>query len=235
MPWSDWTAGKRARAVAGVIAGLTTVGAAWIGAIPVVVEWSTGFDPEISVGSIGIAKAPTKTADNKVALYLNVKVDNAGDNAGCLSDFAIRLQNRAGSEETNWFFPVFLVDIKKLVELSNVGVDTSASISGIFSPLYLSAFSSLEREIAFMHSPNNNTSKDIMTVENLKPGLYQVEVFASAGELPCIKTAEYEPVFDDSVSFDISEKLIGYIKTGRFVSPGSTNLDRARKRLMQLK
>ncbi len=233
MPWSTWTCGKKAKAIGGGIVGLTSVVAAWIGAVPVAVEWFKGFDPRISVGSIAIAKAPTQTADDKVALYLNVRVDNESDDAGCLSDFALRVQNRAGPEETKWFFPVFFVDVKKLVELAKVSVDTSASISGSFSPLYLSKSSSVEREIAFMHLPYSDNPKDIMTVETLKPGLYQVDVFVSAGNLPCMKTAKHQPVFDEPVFLNISEKLIGYIKAGLLVSPASADLNQIREQLMQ--
>jgi hypothetical protein len=233
MAWSSMSGIEKALAIIVPLAGVASAGAAWIGGIPQINKWVEGFDPHITIGSIAIAKAPTKIADNKIALFLDVRISNSSNKGGCLSDFAIRLRDIAGSQADKWFFPVFFVDINKFVDQARTGPDTSASIDSSFSAIYMSAASSVEREIAFMHRPHTNEGKDIMTVESLIPSSYQAELLVSTSGLPCVKAANYKLVFDAPIFFKLSESLISEVRKGSLVHPADADLDQRRETLMR--
>ena len=229
----SWTSVKKALTIIAALAALASAGAAWIGGYPQIYKWLEGFNPHLTIGSIAFAKAPTKITSNKMAIFLNVRSSNSSDKGGCLSDFAIRLRDISGSQADKWFFPVFFVDINKFVEQARTGADTSASIEGSFSTIYMSAASSVEREIAFMHRPPTGEVKDIMAVESLIPGSYQVELLLSAGGLPCGNAANYKRAFDTPIDFKLNENLIGEVKKASLVHPADVDLDQRRETLMR--
>lgn len=214
------------------LVGGTTFAAAWIGAIPQILDWYTGFDPEYSIGGLALAIAPTELTDDKVAIYMRAKINNESSDSGCISDLAVLVTSLSGTETRRWFFPTFFVDVGMFMELSKDGVDTSASISGAFSRLYMSASSSIDREIAFMHRPLNGKPESIMKIGDFEPGVYEADIFVAIGDASCMQANSYEKIFDMPISIELTETLRTSLGNGMIITPLPQDRDQDRTKLM---
>ena len=209
---------------------LTFVVAA-IGAVPVLIGLFTGFRPTVTLGAISIATAPTELPDDRLAIYMPVHLNNSSDNAGCILDIGLRVQDRSGASGQRWFFPTFIASVADIAALIRNDGKTSGAISGVFGPIYLPVGSGLEQELVFMHKPYTDESSEIMRTSDLAPGVYDIYVYLSYSDVSCMGEDDHLLILDE-LSVNISVANVRSIQNGTIVSPVGGSIDEKRKTLM---
>jgi len=202
-----------------------------VGAYPVIRGWLAEFKPTISIGAISLAHAPTLQPDTTVAVYVPIQINNDTDDAGCVSDVALLLRNRAGASEQRWFFPVFVVDAPALADLVRRNSPTITAVKGAFRPIYLEPHSSIREELAFLHRPLTDNSSDRLKSNQLITGVYGIDIYASYGDLSCGATT-YEPLLA-GLSITLSTNGIDAIRSGSVLTPLEAGIDDKRRALMR--